>query len=262
MKLLFRFSLLVFSLVDLSSCKSTESLTKNGKFTSKKTFIKIYQEKALQPFSSLYLKSKVKTNLYHGNNYSLNAYLHLEPRKKIWASFSAFGINVAKAQITPTKIEAYEKLNKTYLRTSLSFLNKKLIDHQGDLIDLAVLENILLGRLLFAPTLKNTEITNALDYPIEQVQTVQGKKYRFKYQIDSQLSITKLLIIGPDNIEYLQIDYQNWKEIKKGIFIPTIVHLKTKEGKYVKINYLSFDFTPRSSNFNLPDSYKERKIRQ
>jgi hypothetical protein len=73
---------------------------------------------------------------------SINADIRIKKDEIIWINLKFFGIPMAKALITPTRVSYYEKANGTYFDGDYSILTKML----GTDLDYQKVQNLLLGR--------------------------------------------------------------------------------------------------------------------
>ena len=73
---------------------------------------------------------------------SINADIRIKKDEIIWINLKFFGIPMAKAFITPSRVSYYEKVNNTYFDGDYSILTKML----GADLDFQKVQNLLLGR--------------------------------------------------------------------------------------------------------------------
>lgn len=87
-------------------------------------------------------QSKTKMHYEAGEQkQNFNANFRLEKNTKIWASISGFGIEVARAIITPDSVKAIDRFNKRYYLYSYKDL-QKLINME---VDFKILQDIIVG---------------------------------------------------------------------------------------------------------------------
>ena len=87
---------------------------------------------------------------------SINADIRIKKDEIIWINLKFFGIPMAKALITPTRVSYYEKANNTYFDGDYSILTKML----GTDLDFQKVQNLLIGEDL--DDLSNGEFTISL----------------------------------------------------------------------------------------------------
>ena len=77
-------------------------------------------------------------------SHSMNADIRIKKDEIIWINIKFFGIPMAKAIITPTKVSYYEKLNGTYFEGDFSMLSNWL----GTDLDFNKVQNLFLGKAI------------------------------------------------------------------------------------------------------------------
>jgi hypothetical protein len=126
-----------YFLVSCSAKKAviTEKVV-NDKLTADKIIENHYKNKL--NFNTLYIKSNVS---YKDPNQSQNVTAEIKIKKNeiILVSIRILGITMAKALITPEKVQYYEKLNSSYFDGNYSALSKLL----GTELDFQKVQNFL-----------------------------------------------------------------------------------------------------------------------
>lgn len=95
-------------------------------------------------FTTAKLKTKMKF-LSDGKKQNFNAHFILEKDKSIWVSVRV-GLEVARALITPERVQAYNRINKVYYDYSFTEI-VKLINVN---VDFATLQSIIIGNSIGA----------------------------------------------------------------------------------------------------------------
>lgn len=93
-------------------------------------------------YNTAKLKTKMKF-LANGKKQNFNAHYILEKDKSIWVSVRV-GLEVARAYITPTRVRAYNRINKEYYDYSFEEI-VKLINVN---VDFATLQSIIIGNAI------------------------------------------------------------------------------------------------------------------
>src|SRR5690606_38332203 len=108
-------------MVFLASCKTAQIAAADA--TDMKAASVIKNSLALKPtFTHLSIQSKIMADI-DGVSTSLNGRIYIQNGTKIWINVSKFGINGARAVITPDGFQAYEKIDKTYIDGDFSYFN-------------------------------------------------------------------------------------------------------------------------------------------
>ena len=161
--------LLSFCLLVSCSAKKAVVAEKvaNDKLSAEKIIENHYKNKL--NFNTLYIKSSVN---YKDSNLSQNVTAEIKIKKDeiILVSIRILGITMAKALITPEKVQYYEKLNSSYFDGNYSALSKLL----GAELDFQKVQNLLLGEAF--DNLKNGK---SLPEIIENLEINEISKYLY-----------------------------------------------------------------------------------
>ena len=254
----FKYLLFIFSISLFVGCKSTKSLTSVGSIKENITAKQIIKENQKQTADFKTFQAKVKIDFTDGdksNGVSVN--LRIEKDKVIWLSAP---LGMAKAMITPDKVQYYNKLENQYFDGDYSLLSELL----GIELDFNKVQNLLLGETLFDLSngtylASNNEISYVLQ-PENQKQVFEIF-YLFNpghYKLDSQQlsqSIQK---------RFLQVDYKNYQLVSKEI-IPEIINIvAVEDNSEVKID---LEYKSVSLNeevrfpFEIPSGYTEIELK-
>lgn len=215
-------------------------------------------------FMHLTINSKINADIDDVST-SLNGKIYINNGKKIWVNVSKFGINGARAQITPDGFKAYEKLEKTYIDGNFSYFNRLL---KVDFIDYEKLQNLLLGRIF-------VEI-NAIDFDSEIIdnqyvlsykanaqlqQNPKKGKYIQTYTIGSDFFLREAFIKDPDSQMELRVSYENWVKSGSQMFPKNVkIIVKDKKTQKVELEYNNFTFEQIDTPFEIPSGYKPNDI--
>lgn len=246
------------------SCSTTKGTTDtNTKEMKTSALIKKITDS--QPnFNYLTIQSKINTEI-DGTRLGLNGKIFIENGKMIWVNISKFGLNAARALITPDGVKAYEKLNRTYIDSDFSYFNELL---KVNFIDYDELQNLLLGRIFV--DLKaddfSAEIVNG-DYILQHkendqiVKNLEEGKYFQRYIFDSDFRLKQAFILDPNTTMELLINYENWTKVGSQEF-PQYVKVLVKETKTQKVDieYNNFTFQQSQTPFEIPSGYKPNKL--
>ena len=205
-------------------------------------------------FSTLYIKSNAH---YEDEKQSqrVTAEIKIKKDEIILISIRFIGITMAKALITPTKVQYYEKINNSFFEGDYSALSRWL----GSDLDFNKVQNMLLGEALDDLN-KGKFSANIVDqmFKLEDSTDVNTKKSYFfeseKYLIKKQ----QISQIAQDRT--LQIVYPNYSDINQ-IAMPTniiIDAVQNKETTNITIDYNTITFNEDLSfPYSVPEGYEQ-----
>lgn len=188
---------------------------------------------------------------------SINADIRIKKDEIIWINLKFFGIPMAKAFITPTRVSYYEKVNNTYFDGDYSILTKML----GTDLDFQKVQNLLLGRPIdnltkeefiaeIADNLFQLKSKNKTD--IEKAFSFETANYLLKKQFINQTSKNRNVLVN-----YPSFTNQD------NMFLPTGVSILANQKDQVKIEveYKKITFNESLSYpYSIPDGYSQIKI--
>ena len=239
----------------LFSCTAKKTLVAeivvNRELTSEKIIEKHYNDK--MSFSTLYIKSSAS---YKDDKQSQNVTAEIKVKKdeKILISIRFLGITMAKALITPDKVQYYEKLNGSYFEGNYTALSQWL----GTDLDFQKVQNMLIGESF--DDLKRGKYTTVLEDKL------------YKLSAGSNAGINKTFYLASDNFlvkkqeisqitqgRTLQVSYPERKTASEA-FLPLRIAIEAiqNSGKTnININYNSISFNEDLSfPYSVPESYE------
>lgn len=215
-------------------------------------------------FTDLTIQSKINADI-DGNSVGLNGKIYIQNGEKIWVNVSKFGINAARALITPDGFKAYEKLDRTYIDGDFSYFNNLL---KVGFIDYQTLQNLLLGRIFteMKPSDFHSEIVNnqyVLTYKDNQklMDKPRAGKYIQSYTFGADYLLREAIIKDPASEMELQVNYSNWLKVGTQSFPKNVkVLVKDKKTQKVELEYNNFTFEQSQTPFEIPSGYKPNKL--
>lgn len=254
----------IFMVGMLASC-STQKGTAGGNAEDMKTAGIVKNALAQKPqFVHLTINSKINADI-DDTSVGLNGKIYIQNGKKIWVNVSKFGINAARALITPEGFKAYEKLDRTYIDGDFSYFNNLL---KVDFIDYEKLQNLLLGRIFI--DMKSNEFQSEInqgDYVLnfkdneEILQNPKEGKYVQTYTLDSEFRLKHAYLKDPKSQMELDITYSNWQKVGTQFFPKNVkVLVKDKKTQKVDMEYNNFTFEESQTPFEIPSGYKPNKL--
>jgi hypothetical protein len=247
-------SLIIF----FSSCKSLKNTTTISNPEVKETIavskMALAHENAV--FSNKTLEAKVEAQFDNGENtQDVNIKMRIEKDKIIWMSGNFLGIPMAKIMITPTRIQYYEKINKTFFDGDFS-LFKQIF---GVEMNFEQVQNLLLGQAFY--NFKDGLIeTETADHQYLLTPVIQNPNFDIFYLINS---INYKLISQEaklPNAQSLKVDYPKYQKIGMN-YIPAQIRIESilpaqKTKIFLDISNIELD-NSLTFPFSIPDGYKE-----
>ena len=254
----------MIALLGFTSC-STQKGAASGTAEETKTAGIIKNALAQKPkFVHLTISSKINADI-DDTSVGLNGKIYIQDGKKIWVNVSKFGINAARALITPDGFKAYEKLDRTYIDGDFSYFNNLL---KVDFIDYQKLQNLLLGRIFV--DMKTNDFRSEIiqnDYVLEYkdneeiLRNPKEGKYVQTYTLDADFRLKSAYLKDPKTQMELDISYSNWQKVGTQFFPRNVkVLVKDKKTQKVELEYNNFTFEESQTPFEIPSGYKPNKL--
>ena len=245
-------SLLILAL--MFSCKSKAVLAESSAtniIASDKIIQSHYNNKF--DFSTLYIKANARYE-DDKNSQSVTAEIKIKKDEKILVSIRFLGITMAKALITPTSVQYYEKIGGKYFEGDFSLLSQWL----GTDLDFNKIQNLLIGQALdnLNESKYKATIVDKL-YKLEDIKDATTKKTYF-FEAENFL-LKKQEIIQSSQERMLQINYPEYQKLGEKI-VPLNFYIEAvqKKGKTnINIDYKNITFNEEFSfPYSVPDGYE------
>lgn len=225
--------LIAIILLFSTSCKSLQKTTETTvkkEIIVKKEMSKVAIAHHNVAFSAKTLEAKIDAEYTDADNQqNVNIKLRLEKDKVIWMSANYLAIPVAKIMITPTRIQYYEKLNKTYFDGDYTLFKQVF----GIDLNFEQIQNLLLGQTFFA--LDDNYIEGNLNNNFTLKPSVQNPKFDMLYvfnSLNNKLLSQEAKILNNEN---LKINYPKYTNVDNQI-IPSLIQIDhSKNGQKTKI---------------------------
>ncbi len=241
----------------LSACKSSRRATASPEDLASAKIINSHYATHFD-FKTLAARLKVK---YKDENTSqgVSVSLRMEKDKTIWMSASVLGISLAKALITPDRVQYYEKIDGSYFDGDFKLLSDLL----GTDLDFGQVQALLLGQPIY--DLRNANYTAVAG---QQNYLVSPKKQQklfdlFFYLDPQQFTMQQQRLTQKIKDRELTISYDDYQNQEIGQ-LPEHVKVRAQEGDKateIDIQYRSIDVNEDVSfPFNIPSGYKEIKL--
>jgi hypothetical protein len=255
---LFKIGVVVFGLSTLTlvSCKSKAIVVQPKpveKIINATNIIDNHYNNKLD-FSTLYIKSRVQ---FKNDKQSQNvtAEIRIKKDEQILISIRFLGITMAKAQITPSTVNYYEKIGGTYYEGDFSKLSELL----GTELDYNKLQNILLGQAI--DDLKQGKYTESFVDGVYRLDNNEVKNSTKKsiYLDSDKFLIQKQEITQITQGRMLQVVNSNFKDYN-GMYLPNNIEIDGyQNGIKTEIN-IDFDTVNLNEElsfpYSVPNDYK------
>ncbi|MFE3868339.1 DUF4292 domain-containing protein [Flavobacterium sp. LS2P90] len=242
-------------LVLMMSCKSksvvVDASTNATHLTANKIIENHYNNK--NKFSTLYIKSNAR---YSDDKQTQNVTAEIKIKKdeQILISIRFLGITMAKALITPTSVNYYEKINGSYFEGDFRGLSQWL----GTDLDFTKIQNMLLGDAI--DDLNKGKYKESLaerTYRLDDVSNKNTKKSFFfdadKFLVKRQ-EITQTAENRTIKVAYSDSKVYNEATLPSNVLINT---LQTKGKTEINLDYNTVTFDEELSfPYSVPNGYK------
>lgn len=262
-------ALIIFSALTLASCttqkktaaeqpvSTTKPIENNAQF-----FSAISKS---SNFDAVKINSKIdaKTGSFVP---TLDAVIYVENGQKIWMNLTAVILQAARGIATPEGVKGYYKLDKTYIDSDFSYLNRLL---NVNFIDYNSLQNLLLGKTFLPVSDHNYKLTqNAQGFNLSSKEsqkiTENGKttEYNISLDYDKDLNLNYVLLSNPKNNDQLEITYSNREILNNESFPKSVkIIIKAKKTDEILIENTKFDFSRMETPYSVPSNYKKTEIK-
>ncbi len=242
----------------LFSCKTKAILVppKTVQKTSVDTIISKYNNNKID-FSTLYIKANVKYQ-DEKQSQSVTADIKIQKNQKILISVRFLGITVAKALITPSSVQYYEKPGSHYFEGDYSMLSQWI----GTDLDYTKVQSMLIGKLIDDISLKKYKIT-----PVDNLWKLQDTsdpntlKTFFLENVNGL--VEKETIEQPKKSRQLQLYYPEYKPYEQ-MFLPQLFSINASQNNKnttIDVEYKSIIKNEELSfPYSVPEGYEQITI--
>lgn len=263
-----KLSILLLIFLALQSCKTVHKSAKATAEVEEQNLMSFrsHYEASLPQYKYLQIKSRIEADL-NGKSQNANLKLYVEKDQMIWANVSLLGITGARAKITPTQVQAYEVIDKTYIQDQFDFINQKL---KVNFINFERFQQLLLGQLFLiepwnAYQLETTEDNQyQLSYKRNAALKTHPEKnqYIHAFYLDSNYKLNKVEVADSESKTQITVTYDHWQIVNNQTLPGAVkILIKGKETDQIKLEYNNFDFSEMNPPFRIPDNYKERTLK-
>ncbi len=243
-----------FCAMVLVSCGSSRRIATDGNVDKRVTAKQLIKENIKRDAKFNTLQARVKIEIIQDNKeQSHNVTLRMERGKVIW--INAF-LNLARAKITPEKVQFYDKINNQYFDGDYTLLSDLL----GVELNFDQVQSLLIGEPIF--NLKDNE------YVISNNETsyiLAPKSQNTLYELfllfsPSHFKMDSQQLAQPLKNRFLQLDYTNYQEVSNEVLPQNlkIIAVEDSEELNIKLEYRSVSINEGLRfPFNIPSGFEE-----
>lgn len=249
-----KIGIVCFLVTMVISCKSARSIVANGEVDSKLTAKQLIRENGKQEAKFKTLQAKVKIDIIDGlkeSSYSLN--LRMEKDKTIWLSAT---LGLARAMITPDRVQFYDKINNQYFDGDYKLLSDLL----GVELNFEKVQSLLIGESLFDLKEDTYVISNNEASYILQPKNQNALLELFLLFNPSHFKMDSQQLMQPLKKRFLQIDYTGYQEVNKEVLPQNIkiIAVEDSEELNVLMEYKSVSVNEEVRfPFRIPSGFEE-----
>ncbi len=237
------------------------SLAEDRKGIEELSILKVKRELAKGIIGENQIKfktAKIKTKLKFtsgGKKQSFSAQFRIEYNKVIWVDISGLGLSVARAKLTPTRVQAINRINKVYYDYTFKEI-KNLINVD---LDFMTLQDIIIGNAIGSSgeVFEFTDFGGTYNIGLRDDEFLNRLTYN---KSDSTLRQIQLQIFRgsyASNILGMLGEYQ--KQIGRSISTKRVYNIEDSKGKLsLEMNIQKVDFDDEyRMPYTVPATYKE-----
>lgn len=249
---------MLFFISLLVGCKSTQRLAEKGVLDHSLTARQLIKENQRQALNFKTLQAKLKIDYrQEGKSQSYPVTLRMKKDEAIWINAT---LGLARAYITPEKVQFYDKINNQFFDGDYRLLSELL----GVELDFKRVQNLLTGEAIFS--LKEQPFNIATQQGAYALKPkTQNPLLELLYLLNvSHFKINSQQLYQPLEKRSLQIDYKAYQNVEKQI-VPEVINITAKQDQdQVNIN-LEYKSVTLNQNvrfpFTIPSGFKEIVIK-
>lgn len=193
----------------------------------------------------------VETDMFNG---SVNAKLRMVRDSAIWLSASKLGFEVGRMLITPDSVFVVERLQKTYVRSSIDELSKMA----GFELDFELVQDIMIGKPLLHPI--NNEV---IYFDRDSIQIYPDfDDYKITHTVrNGDFKLVKTTLRDESSKTTVSMDLQDYKDLEGSQIFSYFRKIVIDNENAVAITFKNTELnTEKDLKFSIPSSYSPRKF--
>lgn len=250
---LFKASCIVLLLL-ITGCKSKVEAVSSGNLSNKISTNQIIKSHLNVETSFKTLQSKLKIDYKDGDkSQGIPASLRIEKDKAIWINGP---LGLARALVTPKKVQFYNKLTSEYFDGDFSLISTLL----GTDLDFTKLQNLLLGEAIY--NLNDDKYVSSIT---NDAYILKPKKQRDLFELlmlfdPDHFKVKAMQVAQPSEKRLLEVDYKSYQKIEKQYFPKDIKIDATEDDEKVTIQIELKSITLNETlrfPFKIPSGFEE-----
>lgn len=256
MKLIKTYFLFLFMILAVG-CKSTKTLTSNADVKTNMTAKELIRENQNQNTRFKTLQAKVRIDFTQDQKtqgYTVN--LRIAKGKVIWINAT---LGLARAMITPYKVQFYDKVNNQFFDGDYTLLSDLL----GIDLDYKKVERLLLGEAIFDLRADHYAISTHENSYVLQPKEQKAILELFFLFNPSHFKMDSQQLYQPTKRRILEIDYKTYQKVSKQILPENIkiIAVDDTEEVSIEMEYRSISLNEELRfPFSIPLGFKEIRI--
>ena len=235
------------------ACKPKKNLIKTGKITditslSKKRLLDSISENQ-SDFKTLNIKAKANLDI-SSKSYDVGMNLRIRKNEAIWVSVSMFGIEGARALITPDSIKVLNRLQSTYTVKPFSFI----YNYASKQVNFQTLQSILVGNCI-GEFINPSSTINTNESGINLAGMLQDLAY--SANLNTRFKVTQTKIADNTASQELRVDYNDYSP-EGALFFPHTVNIHSGAESHTVAIGLSYNRVIINEPVDLPFSVPQR----
>lgn len=245
--------LVLFVVIFLASCKPKAVLAEgsaNNTLSADKIIANHYNNKT--DFSTIYIRASARYE-DDKNTQNVSADIRIKKDEKILVSIRVLGLTMAKALITPTSVQYFEKIGNKYFEGNYEGLSQWL----GTDLDFNKVQNMFLGKAL--DDLHKEKYAVSIMEKLYKLESKAEEKTNKSFYFESENFLIKRQEINqPFQDRTLQIAYPDYKKHSEMILpLSLAIDARQKKGiTKIDIEYKTITFNEDLSfPYSVPEGY-------
>ncbi len=236
------------------SCNSVRTIVANGEVNAKLTSKQLIREATKRTAQFKTLQAKIKLDILEGSKtsgYTLN--LRVEADKTIWLNAT---LGLARAMITPERVQFYDKINKQYFDGDYTLLSNLL----GIELNFDKVQRLLIGESIFNLKDDTYVISNNEASYILEPKNQSALLELFLLFNPSHFKLDSQQLMQSSKQRFLQIDYTEYQDIEDDILPQQIKIIAVEENEELNVlmEYKSVSINQEVRfPFKIPPGFKE-----
>lgn len=204
-------------------------------------------------FSTLYIKASARYE-DEKNTQNVQAEIRIKKDEKILVSIRVLGITMAKALITPTSVQYYEKIGNKYFEGDFSALSNWL----GTDLDFQKVQNLFIGKPI-DDLHKGNYVVSIIEKLYKLQSNLDGKTDKSFYFESDNFLVKRQEINQSFSDRTLEIIYPDYKRYQEAI-LPLSLSLNARQNEAktnIEIEYKNVSFNEELSfPYSVPEGYE------